>query len=88
MINYENDTITTGSITKLYYYELEALLASSVAALTFTFLNISQNTEEMFKLPQEEITFTINNSITKNNVNDNDTRSCHNMYYNLRRNKD
>lgn len=94
-INHEDDTYTTESITKLYYYELEALLASSIAALTFTFLNISQNTEEIFKLPQEEISFTINNNRIKNNDNGEDnakkiniTKSCQNMYYNLRRNKD
>jgi len=40
-INSSNNTInnTSNDIPKLYYYELEALIASSVAALTLTFLN-------------------------------------------------
>jgi len=36
-INYENDN--SGVTAQLHYYELEALIASSIAAMSFTFLN-------------------------------------------------
>jgi len=60
------------SKTSLYWYELESLVASCIAALTFTFLNekIHQNNDEQ-------------NSLANSNSEKNYYKDCQNMFYSL-----
>jgi len=74
---------------KLYYYELEALLASCIAALTFTFLNKLPLAVEIVKQDGVELTLNSNTNNIKDNIKKYSTFNIyHNMYDNLKKNKD
>ncbi|OUM68409.1 hypothetical protein PIROE2DRAFT_58076 [Piromyces sp. E2] len=79
-INHKNNNSSV--ITKLYNYELEALIASSVAAMSFTFLNQfpSQNSKD--NIPSSE--FSIKNNI---NQNQNENGYYDNMYIQMKKNQ-
>jgi len=89
LINRNKNSETASPITKLYHYELEALLASCIAALTFTFLNKS-SCSFIEKDKQTIAESTPDFQSIKNNIKKYgpilDFNS--NMYDNLRNNKD
>jgi len=86
--NYNNDNNDDSTVennaTTLYYYEFEALLASCIAALTFTYLHINSYPElEKRKIFHDNSNtssseYSIEANIKENNI------GCHNLYDNLR----
>ncbi|ORX85584.1 PIN domain-like protein [Anaeromyces robustus] len=75
------------SITNLYSYELEALLASSIAALSFTYLNISYYLSNKKQSNIKTVTsiFDIKNNLNENNLEKRDWGN--NIYNSIKKNK-
>jgi len=71
--------------TVLHYYEFEALLASCIAALTFTYLHTNSYSVLKEKTADPEHSITSKYSI-ETNIKENDI-GCHNLYDNLRYNQ-
>jgi len=98
--NENSDQIYTSNMastsTKLYYYELKALLASSIAALTMTYLNISSPyLDESQRLLDSLLSLSLNSSSNANNLTleeniqkhdqmINDSNNYNNLYNNMK----